>query len=412
MFRNSNSDILPTGRHRQVSSSRGPLGADDENKGSSVLFVINLFLVGLILYITYNEQSKYSELSERYQIIIEKKSKIVQTTVKDLGEQLKKEQGRKVEAKEKTVEWKKKIDVINDQIKEEKEKHDMLDKENKRLLINGNDKIGKTVSMLGHAYTEEQLRARFYKQKENVKLLKKRLQDLTGREVQERFGKGPHRVKFDVFLPAAGGSDKQHASFVVETAPLDVMPHAVHLFLEQVYHHLWDGCAFLLCDAHRVQASPFRDIQLTDRSLEKKFKKLDLDTVAFQEYSEEYPHRKWTLGYSGRPGGPDFYINTDDNSGRFGPAGKESKVLEEEADPCFATVVEGQDVIERMMQLPKINENGDLFKEPVVIVSATLQGIKPGLYRQSFYDQGYYALHDNKYYEETKEGGEQEVAAA
>jgi len=270
-----------------------------------------------------------------------------------------------------------------------------------------------TVSMLGHAYSDEQLRARFVKQKENVQLLKKRLQEMTRREVEERFGKGPYKVKFDVFLPAGGGSaEKQHASFVVETAPLDVMPHTVHLFLEQVYHHLWDGCSFLLCDAHRVQASPFRDVQLSDRSLEKKFRKIDLDTVAFQEYSEEYPHHKWTLGYSGRPGGPDFYINTDDNSGRFGPAGKESKVLEEEADPCFAKVVEGQDVIERMIQLPKITENGDLFKEAVVIVQATLVGIKPGMYRHSFYDEGYYGLHDATYYEEGKGGGEHEVAAA
>ena len=116
--------------------------------------------------------------------------------------------------------------------------------------------------------------------------------------------------------------------------------------------------------------------------------------------------------FLGRPGGPDFYINTDDNSGRFGPAGKESKVLEEEADPCFATVVEGYDVIERMMKLPKITENGDLFKEPIVIVQATLVGIKPGQYRHSFYDEGYYGVRDATYFNEDGGGGEHEVAAA
>lgn len=287
------------------------------------------------------------------------------------------------------------------EIQLEKAIHKDLNKENKELLDVGKDKVGKTVSMLGHAYSDEQLRARFQKQKENVERMKKYLANMSIREVDERFGRGPHKVKFDVFLPPMPGStEKQHASFVVETAPLETMPHSVHLFLEQVYHHLWDGCAFLLCDDHRLQASPFRDIHLMDRSLEKKFKKLDLDTVAFQEYNRTYPHKKWTVGFSGRPGGPDFYINIDDNSGRFGPAGKDSTVLEEEADPAFAKVVEGIDVIEKMIALPKITESGDLFETAIVIVQANLVGIKPGMYRHSFFDQGYFGMHDHRYYEE------------
>jgi len=414
MFRNNNSDILPTGRHRQVSSSRPSFSLDEGKKPNNLLFLLNIFLSCFILYIVYSEQSKYSELNERYLILTEKKSKIVKTTMNDLGEQLKKEQGRKGEAQRRTEEIERKMNRLSNDMADEKEKHDMLDKENERLLKQGKDKIGKTVSMLGHAYSEEQLRARFVKQKENVQLLKKRLLEMTKSEVEERFGKGPHKVKFDVFLPKSPGStEKESGSFIVETAPLDLMPHAVHLFLEQVYHHLWDGCSFLLVDKYRVQASPFRDIQLSDRSLEKKFKRLDLDTVAFQEYSEDYPHKKWTLGYSGRPGGPDFYISTDDNSGRFGPAGKESKVLEEEADPCFATVVEGFDIIERMTQLQRIAEGGDLLKEPVVIVQATIVGIKAGMYRHSFYDEGYYNMHDYHYYEDGGQAGsEAEVSAA
>jgi hypothetical protein len=41
-----------------------------------------------------------------------------------------------------------------------------------------------------------------------------------------------------------------------------------------------------------------------------RFVKSGLDSVLFQEYSEKFPHVKYTLGYAGRPGGPDFYIST------------------------------------------------------------------------------------------------------
>lgn len=52
-----------------------------------------------------------------------------------------------------------------------------------------------------------------------------------------RFGEGPHRVRLTAVLP----SDGSKVSFVLETAPLDLMPHSVHLFLEQVVHGLWDN---------------------------------------------------------------------------------------------------------------------------------------------------------------------------
>jgi len=396
----NDSDILPTGRHRPVSNrySTGNLSDDSERKPYGILFFVNLLLVGLIMYIVVNQQSKYSTLNGRINTILEKEKK-TNTITDGLNEQLKVERSRKEELQRTLQAKNDNFNAIKQEIEQEKSKYKTLDQENEQLLESGKNKIGKTVSMLGHAYGEDQLKARFQKQKQNVDLLRNRLRDMSRREVLERFGPGPHRVKFDVFLPPLPGStEKQHASFVVETAPLDTMPHAVHLFLEQVYHHLWDGCSFLLCDKHRLQASPFRDMQLMDNSLEKKFKQLDLDTVAFQEYNVTYPHDKWTLGYSGRPGGPDFYINIDDNVARFGPAGKESKVLEEEADPAFARVVVGIDVIEKMMSLPKISVNGDLFKESVVIVQANLVGIKPGQYRHSFYDGGYVSLHDQEYY--------------
>lgn len=51
----------------------------------------------------------------------------------------------------------------------------------------------------------------------------------------------------------------------------------------------------------------------------------------------------------GRPGGPEFYISTVDNSENHGPGSQGSKT---EADSCFGRVVKGFEVIERMKRQP------------------------------------------------------------
>jgi hypothetical protein len=38
------------------------------------------------------------------------------------------------------------------------------------------------------------------------------------------------------------------------------------------------------------------------------------DALALQEYSPDYPHAYLTLGFTGVPGSPDFYVNMQDNS--------------------------------------------------------------------------------------------------
>merc|ERR1712176_1010701 len=220
-----------------------------------------------------------------------------------------------------------------------------------------------------------------------------------GREVTERFGEGPHHVRFDMFF------NNTESSFVVQTVPLDIMPHTVHLFLEQVYHKLWDGCTFLINQRHRIQAGPFRDFSLKDRTLEERFKSLELDSVSFQEFNKTYSHEKWSLAYSGRPGGPDFYINlADDNNHLYGPGGMQKHVLDEEGDPVFTKVTAGFDVIENIAKQP-LRKPGHFILNPVVITRATLLHVEPGNYRHTFYEDGYYGFHDHDYYikEETKD---------
>jgi hypothetical protein len=187
-----------------------------------------------------------------------------------------------------------------------------------------------------------------------------------------RFGLGPHRVKFTVRIP----NEPVEGDFVVEMASLDIMPHAVHLFLEQVYHELWDNTFFYLNGPHVVQAGPqdWDEAHVKGDNL-KRFTLTQLDKLAFPEYHPSYPHLPWTLGYTGRPGGPDWYINKADNSKSHGPGGQYQHDLEEQADPCFAKVVEGQETLQRVFAAPTHPSTSDyafFFVEPVVIVRAQI----------------------------------------
>jgi len=59
--------------------------------------------------------------------------------------------------------------------------------------------------------------------------------------------------------------------------------------------------------------------------------------MAFQEYSPNFPHKQYTMGYAGRPGGPAFYISIEDNVHNHGPGSQGS---ETEADGCFARLAD------------------------------------------------------------------------
>lgn len=81
------------------------------------------------------------------------------------------------------------------------------------------------------------------------------------------------------------------------------------------------------------------------------------------------------MGYPGRPGGPDFYINMRDNSFLHGPGGQVNHYSDMviDADPCFAKVVEGFDVVERIRR-SNVQPGGlhDDMQYPVTIVKMTV----------------------------------------
>lgn len=162
-----------------------------------------------------------------------------------------------------------------------------------------------------------------------------------------RYGEDPQRVKFTVEF----AKNKLQREFVIEMAPLDLMPHSIHMFLDMLELKMWDNTVFWHQDdvEHVIAAALFNFF-----SGEPKYhhlKSLGWDGLQFPEYSEEYPHKKYTIGYSGR--GPNIYINMADNTELHGPGGVHTghHDLPEEADPCFARVVEGTDVVDALYRL-------------------------------------------------------------
>jgi cyclophilin family peptidyl-prolyl cis-trans isomerase len=155
---------------------------------------------------------------------------------------------------------------------------------------------------------------------------------------------------------------------------LDYMPHAVHLFVEQVAHGLWDNTHFFSNAPHILFISPAHTIESIPLNLSRieEFEHLGLKNLLFQEYHEKYPHTPMTLGFSGRPAGPQFYINKIDNSIIHGPGGQVHHRVDDEADPCFATVVSGKEILSRIFTLPVKQGAEYMLFEPVRIIRAVV----------------------------------------
>jgi len=160
-------------------------------------------------------------------------------------------------------------------------------------------------------------------------------------------------------------------------APLDLMPLSIYHFMEMVRLQLLDGTAFHRNAGHVVQAGPAQPYAGSEArshflSPRRGFTQHQLTSVAFQEYSPKFPHVKYTIGFAGRPGGPDWYVSTIDNTRNHGPGGQQSYAVKSEADPCFGKVVEGFAVVDKMLKQP-VKEGGyRAMKKNVGIVYAKL----------------------------------------
>jgi len=148
----------------------------------------------------------------------------------------------------------------------------------------------------------------------------------------DRYENGQYRFKVNI-------RDRQGALryFVIETAMLAEMPHAIDHFFRMVEKKLWNGLA-LVHEPHSliVSATPM----LTDEShawAGQRFIDANLTHMAFTEHSPTYPpphHRLYTVAFSGKPGGPGFYISLENEL-----------EYSQEQESTFGVVMEGRDVL-------------------------------------------------------------------
>jgi len=163
--------------------------------------------------------------------------------------------------------------------------------------------------------------------------LESRIQENSQFTIKEDYGAGPYQVEITV-------TSKRHTlrddPIVLELAPLNMMPHSVHHFLRMLSEGLWVGMTFMPQQSarHRIHATPV-DMESLDR-VDWKFKDAKVASLVF---SEQSPNScgPYSVGFSGTPGGPDFYVN-----GGFVPR-KYSK------ESCFAKVISGEKVVDSII---------------------------------------------------------------
>jgi cyclophilin family peptidyl-prolyl cis-trans isomerase len=184
--------------------------------------------------------------------------------------------------------------------------------------------------------------------------LKEQVRVISKRDAVAKFGAGVKRVEIELIFPPG---DEGPTTFVIEMAPIDLMPHSVYTFLEMVSSGLLNGCSFILNALHVLKAAPLPYDGTSASDKARDFLDSGLESVAFREYSEEYTHKRYTVGFAA-DGSPSFYINTEDNT--------EIHV----GDPCFAKIVSGFDAIERLEASP--TRNGIWFEHRIGIKRATV----------------------------------------
>jgi cyclophilin family peptidyl-prolyl cis-trans isomerase len=215
----------------------------------------------------------------------------------------------------------KKVQKLNDE-------SSTLEEENNALLFDLREH-GDTVDTDNNRYREgEELEEALLKR---IDTMQTAIQKRSKEAVVQAFGEGPFRIKVTL------ESEPENEYFIIETAPLSVMPHAVYHFMKMVKEQLWDGLSMISRSTEPIlQATPLN--AETNSWVDKKFDDAGVTHMAFTEYSFDYPPKKYTLAFAGRPGGPDFYVNME-----------ELKDSTEEGESTFGIVVEGFEVLDRFM---------------------------------------------------------------
>jgi cyclophilin family peptidyl-prolyl cis-trans isomerase len=184
--------------------------------------------------------------------------------------------------------------------------------------------------------------------------LQRHLQETSRKDAIAKYGAGTIRVELLLDFPDSADGPN---TLIMEMAPLDLMPHSVYMFLEMVHAGLFNGCSFILNAMHVIKAAPLPYDGSSASAKVKAFTKRGLESVAFREYSADYPHFQYTIGFAA-DGSPSFYINSQDNSDIH------------VGDPCFAKIVAGIDTVHRLEAAP--TRNGIWYRQRIGLKRATI----------------------------------------
>jgi len=186
-----------------------------------------------------------------------------------------------------------------------------------------------------HADNYDKLEKREKTMIQRIDDLERHIQRNSRFAIEQEHGVGPYKVELVVRSKVHMRAKTQ--TLVFQLAPLDAMPHSVHHFLRMVSERLWEGMSFMpqQNESHRIQASPV-DME-TLESMDWRFENAKLKNLAFAEHSRDYRCGSYSLGFSGTPGGPDFYVN-----GLLIAA-------EQSNDSCFGRFVEGKEIIDSII---------------------------------------------------------------
>jgi cyclophilin family peptidyl-prolyl cis-trans isomerase len=194
--------------------------------------------------------------------------------------------------------------------------------------------------------------------------LKHHVQSISQQGMTMKYGNEPkHQVEIELVFPdaKAGADASGPTKFVIELEG-ELMPHSTFTFLEMVSTGLLDGCSFILNALHVLKAAPLPYDGTSAAVKAKAFTAHGLESVAFKEYNDAFPHQKYTVGFAA-DGSPSFYINTEDNT--------EIHV----GDPCFGRIIDGFDTIKRLEESP--TRNGIWYAKRIGIKHARILNWSP-----------------------------------
>lgn len=188
---------------------------------------------------------------------------------------------------------------------------------------------------------------------ETIKMLQEALQVF----IPEKYGPPPYKIEMCIEFPASMNEDLDPFGIITfELAPIDKVPYSVFYFLEYMLP-CFKGGNFKRNASHVLQAK----LEMIE----------DIKPFAFQEYSRDYSHKEYTIGFAGRPSRAEhIYISTRDNTRNHGPGSQGSKT---EADGIIGKIIDenGIEVVKRMRTQPGNSPKNGFVQDPKHYINIT-----------------------------------------